>query len=57
MSPTVSAARRWRPDALLELAEQCDDAARRLCDHIDDSVTAADASRDYWTGAARAAHR
>lgn len=57
MSLTVSAARRWRPDALLELAEQCDDAARRLCDHIDDSVTAADASRDYWTGAAADAAR
>lgn len=57
MSPTVSAARQWRPDALLELAEHCDDAARRLRGHLDDTVTAADASRDYWTGAAADAAR
>ncbi|PQD98505.1 alpha/beta hydrolase [Mycobacterium sp. EPG1] len=57
MSPTVSLARQWNPQALLTLARDCDDAARRLCAHVDDAVGEADRSRDHWTGDAADAAR
>ncbi|PRC43181.1 alpha/beta hydrolase, partial [Mycobacterium sp. ITM-2017-0098] len=55
--PTVSVARRWRPEALTELAQDCDDAARRLRDHVEAAVSDADRSSEYWTGAAADAAR
>lgn len=50
--PTVSLAQRWRPEALLTLAEVYDDAARRLSSHVDAAVTESDRSSEYWAGAA-----
>jgi uncharacterized protein YukE len=55
--PTVSVARGWRPAALAELAQDWDDAARRLRDHVDAAAAEADQTRDCWTGAAADAAR
>lgn len=50
--PTVTVALRWRPEALLTLARDYDDAARRLVGYVDGVVVGADRSADHWTGAA-----
>ena len=55
--PTVSMAQRWRPDALLQLAEGWDSAARALGADVDGAVADSDRSLDYWTGAAADAAR
>ncbi len=55
--PPVSLAQRWRPEVLLSLARDCDDAARRLRDRVEDAVAASERSHDYWTGAAGDAAR
>ncbi|MCV7129257.1 hypothetical protein H7I42_19330, partial [Mycolicibacterium vanbaalenii PYR-1] len=48
--PTVSMAQRWRPDALLQLAEGWDSAARRSARRRRRGADS-DRSLDYWTGA------
>lgn len=50
--PTVSLAQRWRPEVLLTLAEDYDDAARRLSSHVEAAVAESDRSNEYWIGAA-----
>ncbi len=55
--PTVAVALHWRPEALLTLAQDWDDAARRLSDHVDVAAADADRSQGYWTGAAADAAR
>lgn len=55
--PTVSQAQRWRPEALLTLAEDFDVAARLLCERVRAAVGDAERSADYWIGAASDAAR
>lgn len=55
--PTISVARRWRPEALSTLAQDLDDAARRLRDRVDEAVAESDRSQDRWIGAAADAAR
>ena len=55
--PTVSMAQRWRPEALLALAEGWDGAARALSADVGAAVADSDRSPDYWTGAAADAAR
>jgi len=55
--PTVSQAQAWRPDALRDLGEDLDEAARRLSELVDGVVAHTAESRDYWTGAAADAAR
>ncbi|MCV7150963.1 alpha/beta hydrolase [Mycolicibacterium pyrenivorans] len=55
--PTVSQADAWRPDALRELADDLDEAARRLSGLVDRVVAHTAESRDYWTGTAADAAR
>ncbi|CAN3129461.1 alpha/beta hydrolase [Mycobacterium sp. smrl_JER01] len=55
--PTVAAALRWRPEALLGTAAGWEETARGLTAHTDSTVDEADASREYWDGAAAEAAR
>src|SRR5690349_11895228 len=57
MRPTVSLARRWQPEALLTLAQDCDDMARELSDLVAAAVANAQRSSDFWMGAAAEAAR
>lgn len=54
---SVSVARGWNPAALAELAQDWDDAARRLRQHVESAAADADRSRDSWTGEAADAAR
>lgn len=50
--PTVSQAEAWQPDALRRLADDWDEAARRLTASVDSVMADIRGSRDFWTGAA-----
>jgi hypothetical protein len=55
--PTVPDALRWQPSALLGPAQDWDDSARRLSEHVESAVADADRTRDHWIGAAADAAR
>jgi hypothetical protein len=55
--PTVSQAHAWQPDSLCRLADEWDEAARRLTAHVDTAVHDIRRSHDFWTGAAADASR
>ena len=50
--PTVTQAEAWRPDALRQLADAWDAAARKLGAHVDTVGREVNRSRDFWTGSA-----
>ena len=50
--PTVTQAEAWRPDALRQLADAWDAAARKLAAHVDTVGREVNRSRDFWTGSA-----
>ena len=49
--PTVSQAEAWRPDSLRRLADEWDEAARRLAAHVDTVMREIRGSHEFWTGA------
>ena len=50
--PTVTQAEAWRPDALRQLADAWDAAARQMRTHVDSVGREVNRSRDFWTGSA-----
>ena len=50
--PTVTQAEAWRPDALRQLADAWDAAARQMRAHVDSVGRDVNRSRDFWTGSA-----
>ncbi|HET7666484.1 MAG TPA: alpha/beta hydrolase [Mycobacterium sp.] len=50
--PTVSQAEAWRPDSLRRLADEWDDAARRVTAQIDSVMGEIGRSREFWIGTA-----
>jgi Alpha/beta hydrolase len=48
--PTISQAEAWRPDSLRRLADEWDEAARRLAAHVDTVSDEIRRSRELWTG-------
>ena len=50
--PTVTQAEAWRPDALRQLADAWDAAARKLGAHVDTVGREVNLGRDFWTGSA-----
>ena len=55
--PTVSQAEAWRPDSLRRLADEWDEAARRLAAHVDTVMREIRGSHEFWTGATADAAR
>ncbi|OBB03048.1 alpha/beta hydrolase [Mycobacteriaceae bacterium 1482268.1] len=55
--PTVAQAEAWRPDALLQTADEWDSAATDSQTRVDAVVRAIDGSKRFWTGSAADAAR
>ena len=55
--PTVTQAQAWRPDALRDLALDCDELARRISGKADTVLTLSVGTDEHWDGAAADAAR
>jgi hypothetical protein len=55
--PTVSQAEAWQPGSLRRLADDWDEAARRLTTHVDSVMREISRSHEFWTGATADAAR
>ncbi|KMO75145.1 hypothetical protein MCHLDSM_03363 [Mycolicibacterium chlorophenolicum] len=53
----MAQAQAWHPDALRDLASDCDELARRICGEADAVLASSDGTREHWEGAAAEAAR